>query len=72
MGQFASHCIEYSYDLAISIDVSLAVVMNVNIDGKGSKIAKIFMVLSFTQLSCIDWHGSLGSQLLSTVDQQKK
>jgi hypothetical protein len=72
MGQCNSHRTEHAYDLATCIDVSLPVVMNVNIDRTRHKIAKRLMVSSFTQLSCINWQRSLGSQLLSTVDQQKE
>lgn len=72
MGQFNSHGPEQSHDLATCIDVSLPVVMNVNVDRTRRRTAKRLMVSSLTQLSCVNWHRSLASQLLSTVDQQKK
>jgi hypothetical protein len=51
MGQSNSHGTQHSHDLATCIDVSLQVVMNVNIDRTGQKIAKRLMVSSLTQLS---------------------
>jgi hypothetical protein len=71
-GQFNWHGTEHSHDLETCIDVSLPVVLNVNIDRMRRKIAKRLMVSSFTNVSCISCHGSLVSHLSSAVDGQKK